>query len=68
MKIIINSFTALKAEQEKMTKYPLKYFCQVCNSELEISEKDISIVPTTTTGINGKGFICPCCQAVNITG
>jgi hypothetical protein len=68
MKILVNNFIAFKAEAEKATKYPLRYFCQVCNSEIEIEENDISVQPTTTEGIKGKGFVCPCCQGINITG
>lgn len=68
MKILKDNFIAYKAAEEAKTKYPLKYFCQSCNSELEIEEKDISEVPTKTLSINGKGFVCPCCQGINITG
>lgn len=74
MKILINNFAQFQKNIETATKekFPSKYICQVCNSELELEEKDITTVPAKMVDkdetVNAKGFICPCCNSVNITG
>lgn len=72
MKILVNKLSDYTVSKEVESKYPRKYTCQICFSELEIDQADVKNIDVplfnSSATVKGLGFNCPVCNELNITG
>lgn len=72
MKVLTDKSAEYQAAKIQPKTFTKKHACHWCGSELEITDKDITTVPAKLIDrdetIPAKGFYCPLCNGVNITG